>query len=196
MTVEPTLVVLFRRPAPGIGKQRIAVDIGAVAASEISGRLLECTLEDASDWPGPVVLATAEPRDTDWARSLLARECHVLAQPPGNLGERINEIDKRLRSNGHWKLLFIGSDAPAHNAALYLQACAALVSADVVLVPATDGGVTLMGARSPWPVLIDLPWSTHRLCEPIERLNLGPIGYEKISRKKPSSEKISQCAAR
>ena len=45
------------------------------------------------------------------------------------------------------------------------QAAAALVNNDVVLGPATDGGVVLMGARVAWPALTDLPWSTSSLCD-------------------------------
>ena len=40
---------------------------------------------------------------------------------------------------------------------------AALLQHDVVLAPALDGGVTLMGARCPWPELADLPWSSEQL---------------------------------
>ena len=45
----------------------------------------------------------------------------------------------------------------------------ALDHADVVLGPAEDGGVTLMGSRVPWPDLADLPWSTARLGADLER---------------------------
>src|SRR5690606_21879150 len=34
---------------------------------------------------------------------------------------------------------------------------------DVVLGPAADGGVVLMGTRRAWPALEPLPWSTDRL---------------------------------
>ncbi len=49
------------------------------------------------------------------------------------------------------------------------QAAADLIHHDVVLGPATDGGVVLMGARRAWPALVDLPWSTPRLYDELVR---------------------------
>src|SRR5207249_12314533 len=51
-------------------------------------------------------------------------------------------------SLGHERALFIGSDAPSLTVSDLLAAHTALDAADVVLAPARDGGVTLMGSRS------------------------------------------------
>ncbi len=163
MSTAPALVLIFRRPALGIGKQRIARDLGAAAARDIGVALLDCALEDAATWPGPVVLAPAEAADASWAATLLVRDVILQPQPAGNLGERLAGVDDALRQAGPCQLLFIGSDAPALNDAAYAQARTALASADVVLAPAHDGGVTLMGARVAWPPLADLPWGESTL---------------------------------
>ena len=160
---------MFRRPTLGVGKQRLARDIGTDAAREVGAALLDCALEDASDWPGPVVLAPADARDMTWAATLLAREARVMPQSSGNLGERLNHVDAALRLAGQQQLMFIGSDAPAHPPQLYAQAAAGLTAADVVLVPAADGGVTLMAARVAWPPLVDLPWSEPTLGSALAR---------------------------
>lgn len=160
---KPALVLFCRRPQPGVGKQRIAAQLGAEFAAALGDRLLAAALEDAASWPGPVVIAPAEADDAAWAGRLLARPARVLAQPAGNLGERLAAIDRQLRAAGHGELLFIGSDAPGLTPDLYARARAALDDADAVLAGARDGGVTLMGSVRPWPALEDLPWSTPAL---------------------------------
>lgn len=164
-----TLVVFCRRPAPGIGKQRVAAAAGTDFARALGEHLLAAALEDAAGWPGPVVLAPADAGDADWAATLAGATGRVVAQGPGNLGERIAHVDARLRAGGEARLLYIGSDAPLLDFAYYARARRALDHADVVLGPAEDGGVTLMGARRPWPALADLPWSTAGLDDALGR---------------------------
>jgi hypothetical protein len=157
--MESAIVVFCRRPAPGVGKQRLARDIGVDAACAVATALLDCTLEDLAAWPGPRVLAPADPGDADWARTLLDGGARVVPQPGGNLGERLNGVDAALRAQGLSQLLYVGTDAPALDARYYSTAAAALAAVEVVLGPARDGGVTLMGTRRPWPALDALPWS-------------------------------------
>jgi hypothetical protein len=164
-----TLVLFCRRPAPGSGKQRVAATVGAGAALALAERLLATALEDAMGWPGPVALAPAAAADAGWASGLLGREARVVPQPEGTLGARLAAVDRELRAAGHARLLFIGSDAPLLDCAYYARARLALDHADVVLGPAEDGGVTLMGARVPWPDLDDLPWSGADLGDALDR---------------------------
>jgi hypothetical protein len=160
---EATLVVFCRRPARGVGKQRLAAAVGADTAHAIAAALLDCTLEDLAGWPGSIVLAPAEAGDADWARALLGARARVVPQPAGNLGARLESVDRTLRGQGLERLLFIGTDAPALPPGFFAAAAAALGHSDVVLGPARDGGVTLMGARRAWPPLAALPWSTATL---------------------------------
>ncbi len=164
-----TLVVFCRRPRPGIGKSRIAAALGAGATSELAGHLLATALEDARAWEGPVIIAPADANDARWAAELLPGCADVIPQPPGNLGQRIDAVDRAARARGHSRLVFIGSDAPALTPGFFARARAALGRTDVVLGPADDGGVTLLGATRPWPDLASLPWSSDRLAEELRR---------------------------
>ena len=164
-----TLVVFCRRPVTGNGKRRIAHELGDGPTLELARLLLATTLEDAGIWPGPVIVAPASPADARWAAGLLPAGCEVIPQPAGNLGERINAVDAAARTRGHSILVYIGSDAPVLTPEYYGRARAALAGADVVLGPAADGGVTLMGAARAWPDLKALPWSTDRLGRALER---------------------------
>jgi len=158
-----TLVAFCRRPAPGVGKRRLAAELGDEATLALSELMLATTLEDLAAWEGRRVVSPAEPVDEQWARSLPVRLDDVVPQPGGNLGERLAAVDRALRQRGHTRLLYIGSDAPVLAAADYALAAAALLTDDVVLGPALDGGVTYMGSRRAWPDLSRLPWSGDQL---------------------------------
>src|SRR5512134_154575 len=102
---EAALVLVCKRPAVGIGKQRLAASIGGEAANRIAEALLACALEDAGAWPGPVIIAPADPADHAWASALLplARvrlKIRVELQAEGNLGQRLNALDHKLRGSG------------------------------------------------------------------------------------------------
>jgi glycosyltransferase A (GT-A) superfamily protein (DUF2064 family) len=94
----------------------------------------------------------------------------VVAQSSGNLGVRLNGVDRVLRGRGHKQLLYIGSDAPVLGEADYQAASHALTTHDVVLGPALDGGVTCLGSRQAWPDLASLPWSSTELHATLQSL--------------------------
>ena len=159
---SPILVVFCRRPSPGVGKQRIAAELGEAKALEISNLLLAAALEDAATWRDRVVIAPASADDADWAAGLIPG-ADVIAQPEGSLGERIQYVDTQIRKRGGRTIIFIGSDAPALDAATLVSAVARLGHEDMVIAPAADGGVTLLGSRVAWPDLSVLPWETNQL---------------------------------
>lgn len=160
--IEPVLVLVCKRPALGIGKQRLAADIGQEAAADVAEALLACALEDLRVWTGPKVIAPSNPADCAWASSLLP-QAFVQPQANGNLGQRLNRLDQELRNAGMKKLIYIGSDSPQLAEADYAAACAGLLDHDTVFKPAADGGVVLMANRQSWPPLGHLPWSKPRL---------------------------------
>ena len=189
------LVVMLKAPANS--KRRLAAEIGD-HAGEVAAHLLNCALEDANAWPGPTWLSPANRRDRDWLTtdmetgSALPRAfrlapvgsaspsgpvktrrgqfCGLVPQRGGNLGERINTVDRDLRRRGVSRLVFLGTDCPGLDSAYLGQAAGSLQWADAVLGPAADGGVVLMGARRPWPNLKGLNWSTESLCAELRDL--------------------------
>jgi glycosyltransferase A (GT-A) superfamily protein (DUF2064 family) len=163
------LIVFCRRPALGSGKQRLARMLGAPTAFSIALALLDCALEDGAAWPGELVISPANRADMAWAEQLIARPVRVEPQPEGNLGERLNAVDHAVRSRGAQRTIFMGTDAPSLTVDDLLEASKALGRADIVLSPARDGGVTLMGSRVAWPDLRDLPWSEPTLGRALEQ---------------------------
>ena len=163
-------LVIFLK-APQRSKRRLAARIGDANAAAAAFRLLACALEDASNWPGPVVLAPAEATDAAWLADSGLGPHAVVVQQGRTLGERINHVDAVLRSRGLERLIYIGADCPTLDGNYLERAAAALDRADAVLGPASDGGVVLMAARRAWPPIGDLAWSTLALREDLlERL--------------------------
>ncbi|MEL6870058.1 MAG: DUF2064 domain-containing protein [Pseudomonadota bacterium] len=157
--LSATLALVCKRPAVGMGKQRIAASLGADTALEIATHLLNCAVEDLHAWHGPVAILVAGVADTTWAQSLCPRAT-VAAQSNGNLGRRLMHGAEALDTH---PIIFIGADCPALDQR-YLTRCElALQTHDVVLGQASDGGVVAMASRAAWPDIEDLPWSTAAL---------------------------------
>lgn len=153
--------MMCKRPAPGVGKQRIAAEFGAIRTASLCQKLLACAVEDLQDWRFARAISVASTHDVPWAKSLVDNT-GVIAQPEGNLGERLEHAHRILATPGQ-PVLFIGSDAPTLDNQYLMQCLDALTRFDVVLGQAEDGGVTVMGSRAGWPALSQLPWSTERL---------------------------------
>ncbi|HEY8520755.1 MAG TPA: TIGR04282 family arsenosugar biosynthesis glycosyltransferase [Gammaproteobacteria bacterium] len=150
------LVVMLK--APERSKRRLAAEIGP-RATEAARHLYQCALEDLAEWPHDVCFAPASAADP----CPVGADGFVVVQPTGNLGERIEHVDRELRRRGVRRAVFIGTDCIELDGSYLRDAASALDAHDVVLGPARDGGVVLMGARRPWPELGDLPWSTAAL---------------------------------
>lgn len=159
----PTLVLIFKRPKLGQGKQRLAASIGLDSACQLAEQFLNCALEDLQNWPGPVVLSPSTVEDKSWAQALLP-SAEVVEQSDGNLGRRILELDRSLRAQGHRSMIYIGSDAPMLKPIHFETVAATLAQSHVVVCPASDGGVTMMASGEAWPLALEkLPWSTEQL---------------------------------
>jgi len=172
--MEAALVLVCKRPMPGVGKQRIAASIGIKGAQQVAQALLDCALEDMHAWEGPLIISPASSQDRTWADNLLPSrtQASVYPQITGNLGQRLNVLDRTLRTNGLKRLIYIGSDAPLLTNIDYSACREALHHHETVLIPAFDGGVALMASNTPWPELSHLPWSTNQLEEALTNLCL------------------------
>lgn len=165
---ETTLVLFCKRPKLQQGKQRLAAEINEKATLQVAEALLNCAIEDAQNWQGPIVIACSDTNDLLWAQALLP-EAQVVPQINQdmncNLGQRINYVDSNLRKLGHKSIIYIGTDAPILNQVIYRSITKALEKYDVVLSHADDGGVIAMASNKPWPNLTSLPWSTDSLSQ-------------------------------
>lgn len=133
---RPTLIVFARAPAIGVGKTRLARDVGRVEAWRVYRALSARVLQGLRDPRWRLVIRLAPDQ---------AARGRVEPQGRGDLGRR---LERALRAHARAPVAVIGTDAPEVTPALVRQAFRALTRTGVAVGPAADGGFWLL-ALSP-----------------------------------------------
>ncbi len=175
MTSRPTLLVMAKAPRVGVGKSRLAADVGRVEAWRINRALHALTLRVACDprWRTLLCVTPDAAILLDlpgvWPRGL--PRC---AQGAGDLGARLARALTPLR-----KVAVIGTDCPLLTRAHIAAGFTALKRSPFVLGPARDGGFWLLGARSGAAAaraMGDVRWSTqHAAADVVRNLGAGAV---------------------
>ena len=157
MTARTGIAILAKAPIPGRAKSRLIPAIGAHAAAVLQERMTAQAVETAqAAGIGPVTLWCApDPSHASFRELAVRHHVTLKRQPDGDLGVRM--LVPFVDANG--PALVIGTDCPARTADHLRQAANALRQAEVVLIPAEDGGYVLIGARAPHAALFtDMQW--------------------------------------
>ncbi|MGF1608888.1 MAG: TIGR04282 family arsenosugar biosynthesis glycosyltransferase [Kiloniellales bacterium] len=139
------LVIFTRAPRFGTVKKRLARDIGALAAWQFhrgtTARLLRRVARDPRwrTW-----LAVTPDNAARAGSGLWPGPYHVMAQGPGDLGQRMGRV---LQALPRGPVVIVGSDIPGIERQHVAQAFRALGRHDWVIGPAADGGYWLIGAK-------------------------------------------------
>ena len=163
------LGMFARYPEPGKTKTRLAATIGDYAAAD----LYTCFVQDLVQrtvgladqlW---IAITPHTRKSRAWFKALPGSNnetrCRLLAQPEGDLGDRITWFFREAASQGEGPAVLIGTDNPDLPSARITQALEMLChgSADVVIVPATDGGYVLIGlVGDPHALFNGIRWSS------------------------------------
>ncbi|MBA4747581.1 MAG: TIGR04282 family arsenosugar biosynthesis glycosyltransferase [Sphingopyxis sp.] len=178
-TADPRLVLFARYPVPAACKTRLIPALGAEGAAALHRNLTERTVATLRQSGCPVTLAYTGAEAAAFA-AWLGGNIVLVEQVEGDLTAKLTAcIDPA-------PVIFFGADTPDLALRHVEQAIAALLTHDVVIGPAEDGGYYLIGMRTPLPQLLtDMPWSTEQvLPETLERLNqlgLEPVLLETLS---------------
>jgi uncharacterized protein len=156
-----SIAILAKAPVPGLVKTRLIPTIGAHAAAMLQERLTERAVASAlAANVGPVTLWCA-PDSTHSAFLKLATRSRITLrpQPEGDLGARM--LAATAAAGG--PVLVVGTDCPALTEVHLRSAASALrEGADIILIPAEDGGYVLIGMRSAQPTVFSgIPWGTN-----------------------------------
>ncbi|SDL37516.1 hypothetical protein SAMN05192555_10457 [Franzmannia pantelleriensis] len=165
MPADFPLAILAKAPVPGLAKTRLIPALGAKGAAMLHERLLRHTLK--------VALAATDAKSITLWTAL--DHCHPVfqeladhhgiilrPQPEGDLGGRIHRALHAMSQPG----LLIGTDCPVITPSLLAHCYLALGRADVVMLPAEDGGYGLIGVRHCDPRLFDaITWGTDAVME-------------------------------
>ncbi|MFK5956318.1 MAG: TIGR04282 family arsenosugar biosynthesis glycosyltransferase [Planctomycetota bacterium] len=160
----PAVLVMARHWAVGPVKTRLAAGIGQQRAREVYRDMAEQLWENISNPLLSRHLWVSPAEELEACHAWLQGADRTLPQPQGDLGERMLAAFEDAKSNP-WAAI-IGTDCPAINAEIILQAGAALTKADVFLIPTFDGGYALMALNQPQPGLFEnMPWSTSNVLQ-------------------------------
>ena len=164
---------------PGQVKTRLARDTNQEFAASVYRQFIQATLETATGIAQRSVLAfTPTDHYTEFVQCLPAGWTMV-AQAPGDLGQRMLAYFTDAHAHQIEKVVLIGSDSPHLPAALLKQAFDQLDAHQCVIGPARDGGYYLIGARNIVPpVFAEVDWSTDNvLQQTITKLQDANISY-------------------
>jgi hypothetical protein len=163
MTASGALIVFARQPIAGMVKTRLGASIGAEAAMNVYARLLDRTIDIAtqSRFPNRYLYAS-QPQCVEYFRGRLdAEQWQVRGQCSGDIGQRMVDAIGRALVD-HSFVALIGSDIADFLLEDLNESYAALESTDngAVLGPSADGGYWLIAARQIYPELFrEMHWS-------------------------------------
>lgn len=165
------LVLFVRAPQYGVGKRRLAAEVGNLGALRFERAMLGILFRRLGrDKRWRLRLAVTPDRAVGRTR-LWRRGAPVAAQGAGDLGTRMR---RALAACPPGPAVLIGADIPAVAARHIADAFHLLGRHDVVFGPAADGGFWLVGARrSPClpPLFGRVRWSgQHALADALDSL--------------------------
>ncbi|MEZ0049333.1 glycosyltransferase A (GT-A) superfamily protein (DUF2064 family) [Mycobacterium sp. MAA66] len=147
-----TVVVVAKAPVPGLAKTRLAAAVGAEAAADIAAAALLDTLDAVAAAP---VAARAVALTGDLTQARASADIRNRLAAFTVFDQRGCDFADRL-ANAHldaaragYPVLQIGMDTPQVSADALGECARALLGAEAVLGPATDGGWWLLGLHDP-----------------------------------------------
>lgn len=148
----PLIRIFCRWPEPGKAKTRLIPGFGAAGAAAIYTKLLAHTVEVARASGIPFELrVTGAPADR--FKRGLGEDLRVVDQGGGDLTDKLARVPAPA--------ILIGSDCPGLTPAVLQAARDTLLSEDMVIGPASDGGYYLLGYNEPAQfAFTDMAWST------------------------------------
>jgi rSAM/selenodomain-associated transferase 1 len=148
---EPLLVVFYRNPELGKVKTRLAAVIGDAKAYSIYLLLSEHTRSVVDGLPQQKALYYSDYVDVDdaWSNNSYQK----LLQSGGDLGEKMENAFKAGFNSGYKSICIIGTDCLDLTEKIVIEAFQTLLTNDVVIGPAVDGGYYLLGMNYLHPEL-------------------------------------------
>ncbi|MCZ6746669.1 MAG: TIGR04282 family arsenosugar biosynthesis glycosyltransferase [Acidobacteria bacterium] len=162
---RPAVLVMGRLPEAGRVKTRLARRYGQTTALTLHTAFLRDTLAHAvtaaTSLGGRAVFAYEG--DGPPSRHGIAGIA-AFPQSPGDLGQRQSAAQAALLDHDACSVITIGSDSPTLPAPFFREAWSQRETADLVVVPATDGGYVLIAVtRRHADLYSGLEWGTPRV---------------------------------
>jgi rSAM/selenodomain-associated transferase 1 len=164
------LVIMARQPRYGVGKRRLAREVGDLAAWRFQRNNLARLLRRVAGDPRWRTWLALTPAPGTGERRRWPPGVTLVRQGGGDLGARMARL---LALPPAGPVVLIGADIPGIRASHIAEAFRTLGAHDWVYGPAADGGYWLVGARRRpvlWPPFDGVRWSTrHALADSLAR---------------------------
>ena len=148
MLPDNVLIIFVKYPQPGFVKTRLAKEIGKKNASELYRLFVETLLARIKDKNFTRVIFYSPISKRNEIKRWLGDNLALSPQKGRGLGERLSYAFRLTFKNGAKRVVVIGTDSPALNKKLILDAFKKLKETQCVLGPAFDGGYYLVGLAS------------------------------------------------
>jgi rSAM/selenodomain-associated transferase 1 len=164
--MEKAFGIFAKQPRAGQVKTRLA----QATSPEWAQRVAEAMLLDSLD-RFQIVSADRSiiyaPDDANgYFKALAKGQYAIVRQSDGDLGARLEAFFTDCRGKGHSRIVAVGSDSPIVSTQFIEHAFDLLLTNDVVIGPALDGGYYLIGGGPHMPAIFrNIPWSTPQVLE-------------------------------
>src|SRR3990167_5773931 len=161
MFSDNVLIIFVKYPQAGFVKTRLAKEIGKKNASELYRLFVETLLARIKDENFTRVIFYSPISKRNEVKRWLGNDLALSPQKGRGLGERLSDAFRLAFKNGAKRVVVIGTDSPALNKKLILDAFKKLKETQCVLGPAFDGGYYLVGSNSFYEeVFQHIDWSS------------------------------------
>ena len=168
------LIIFAKAPIAGFAKTRLIPALGAAGAANLAQRLLLFTLKNGLEANVGIteLCVTPKPEDAFWNDWPFSTDVCWSDQGEGDLGVRLARASQRAVENGE-SVLLIGTDCPQLSPKILQRAAKSLQDFNAVIIPATDGGYTLLGFNEFNVSLFkNIVWSSNSVfSETMQRIN-------------------------
>jgi uncharacterized protein len=181
-STKSLLIIFYRNPTIGQVKTRLAATIGKEKALEVFRRLASHTKQITESLTIDKIVFYSDSIDL---MDIWPNAKYLKALQQGNdLGEKMKNSFAAAFESGYDSVCIIGTDCYELETRIIVQAFEALVSDDVVIGPASDGGYYLLGMRRFHPELFDdKQWSTETVFErTVSDIQSLGLKYSKLRR--------------
>ena len=157
------IVVFIKAPKPGFVKTRLAVSMGNQEACRAYELLAHHFLNQLSACQNVELRFTPDNAVDAMTPFLKSSHWTMKPQGEGNLGERMARAMHQALDEADAVLIF-GTDCPYVESYDVETAIEALLSSEVVIGPAADGGYWMIGFRNAEPkIFTNISWSTDQV---------------------------------
>ena len=161
------LLIFARQPRAGRVKTRLARSIGAEGALAAYEAMLECVLARWRSFEPHLRCVLAVTPDA-WAEAARTRwdGLEVLAQGPGDLGQRLTRVTQQRWDAAGCPMILLGADSPDLPAGIVRDAARSAANGQAALCPSDDGGYCLLAIPRLLPALFDqIDWGSQRVAD-------------------------------